>query len=812
MKQSRLSSTIISCKAQIQQLCPPHTAINILHIVHDHNKLVHNLANSIKEKKLEHLIPSQTNPVLSDTSRDSRSAHLNTQSVAESKRVVCIPESLPLSDSERSVLEKGLKFIPVTKTVNQYESIRDCERFFRTLRWMAVLRSVPSRPISTNDDMIVQLLQKSAGREPPHNVSQDVELFIHKCTREIKQRHAPPIHKPNLTKAEEVALQHLKSRDDIVIKPADKGGAIVVWHKEAYLAEAEKQLQNPEHYRVGHEGIFNEERSTISSTIRDLTTSGQLPSSSGLLKVTTPRQPRFYLLPKIHKANNPGRPIVSACSCPTEHIAILLDHVLQPFVEKLPSYIKDTNQALCLLEDLNERQTFPPKYVFTMDVVSLYTSIPHGDGLKALEFFLDKRASPEIPTTALLRLAELVLTLTSFQFNGQTYQQVKGVAMGSRMGPSFACLFMGYLEFQASSRYSGPFPEFFRRYIDDCLGVTSLDLTDLMKFIDFMNSLHPSIKFTHQISTQAVEFLDISVSITEAKDISTSVHYKPTSTHAFLHFESSHHPKTKESIPFSQLLRLRRLCSDEDDFRSKCEEMIVFFKDRGYPNHVLDKALDRVNMVGRKDALITNVKGSTERPILAITYHPQNIRLRNVILANWNILTNSKDIGPIFSERPLIAYKRHHSLRDLLVKSTTSGRTGHIGTKPCGRPRCPTCRRLNTGTQIRGPKGTSTVSRSFDCQSYNVVYAIQCSVCSKIYVGETGRTLDTRIREHMSDTKHKRETPVARHFNLPHHSLEDMSVMCLWQVYGDTFDRRSMESHIIHRLGTLTPHGINELA
>ena len=63
------------------------------------------------------------------------------------------------------------------------------------------------------------------------------------------------------------------------------------------------------------------------------------------------------LLPKIHKFN-PGRPIVSACSCPTEHISEYLDAVQQPLVQSLPTYIKDSTHALNLIEDINQTPNF----------------------------------------------------------------------------------------------------------------------------------------------------------------------------------------------------------------------------------------------------------------------------------------------------------------------------------------------------------------------------------------------------------------------------------------------------------------------
>ena len=64
------------------------------------------------------------------------------------------------------------------------------------------------------------------------------------------------------------------------------------------------------------------------------------------LIVDQPKAGRFFLLPKIHKAGNPGRPIVSANGHPTEKISEFVDLHLQPHVNSLPSYLKDTTDYL----------------------------------------------------------------------------------------------------------------------------------------------------------------------------------------------------------------------------------------------------------------------------------------------------------------------------------------------------------------------------------------------------------------------------------------------------------------------------------
>ena len=59
---------------------------------------------------------------------------------------------------------------------------------------------------------------------------------------------------------------------------------------------------------------------------------GCLPPEASALIQEKPRCSRFYMLPKIHKVDNPGRPIVSTCNCPTECMSSFTDDVLQLIV------------------------------------------------------------------------------------------------------------------------------------------------------------------------------------------------------------------------------------------------------------------------------------------------------------------------------------------------------------------------------------------------------------------------------------------------------------------------------------------------
>ena len=168
-----------------------------------------------------------------------------------------------------------------------------------------------------------------------------------------------------------------------------------------------------------------------------------------------------------------------------------------------------------------------------MDITSLYTVIPNGEGLLALKHFFDLRTIKEPSSETLLRLADLVFTLNCFSFADSYYKEINCVVMGTKMVPSYANLFVGYIEQQFFNQYNGPKPELYRRYIDDCVGATSSTRVELNQFVTAVNSFHPALKYTWEISDTSLAFLDIKLSI-EGNGFYTSVYYKPADSNSYL--------------------------------------------------------------------------------------------------------------------------------------------------------------------------------------------------------------------------------------------------------------------------------------
>ena len=100
------------------------------------------------------------------------------------------------------------------------------------------------------------------------------------------------------------------------------------------------------------------------------------------LKVINPKTPKFFITPKIHRENNPGRPVINSINCHTSDTSRFVYYHLQPLVREIPSYIKDTNDFVNKINNFNVLENL---FLVTMDVKALYTNIPNNDGIAAVK-------------------------------------------------------------------------------------------------------------------------------------------------------------------------------------------------------------------------------------------------------------------------------------------------------------------------------------------------------------------------------------------------------------------------------------------
>ena len=246
------------------------------------------------EQTKKHKLENPTNP------RKKRTAPLENQN---HHTVVTIPGNLPLSNAEKSVLSKGLNFAPISKKSDEFTTRQDVEKFLRRVQLKAFFHSKEDKSDNTEKDAFETLTAKKSKWTPPGGQFASIDYFIKKCRHDVHKLKSNCNTKlSNLSKEEWTALINFKNRNDVVIRVADKGGATVVWRTDLYIYHLPTFYIRPN----------SRQPKIVKDTIQELITKQGLPVTAQNLIITIPRTSCIYFKPKIHKPNNPGRPIVSA--------------------------------------------------------------------------------------------------------------------------------------------------------------------------------------------------------------------------------------------------------------------------------------------------------------------------------------------------------------------------------------------------------------------------------------------------------------------------------------------------------------------
>lgn len=482
----------------------------------------------------------------------------------------------------------------------------------------------------------------------------------------------------NLSSQELGALQELKTNKSIIIKPADKGGAVVIMDKELYKNEGLRQLLNPHYYEEIQRPLANETVPKINNILLTLLKSGFISTKQfNFLQATHPKQQRpFYLLPKIHKPrskwpnwNMPeGRPIVSDCGSETYHICDFIDFFLKPIATKQFSYLKDTYDFVSKVRNL-----VIPKDAFlvTGDVSALYTNMNIDRSLTVVRDAFCRSPDTNRPDDCILQLLEICLKYNDFYFAGRTFLQKCGTAMGKSFAPNLANLYLTFFDESAVNNFRIK-PLHFYRYIDDIFFIWPGSYQELLVYNDFLNTIIPGIKVSLSIKKEITEFLDTRIYKCHSPNntvLCTSVFFKPTDTHQLLHGKSFHPRHTTRGILKSQLIRFKRLSSSKYEYDHACHTLFNVLRLRGYSRSTYRRLKLEIWSSTTYDLTGTPSSTSNNRPIFPILnyYDPIGSKLTK-------IFRNSIKNLPIYHSLTILQSNLvHRNLGKLLTKSRFEG-------------------------------------------------------------------------------------------------------------------------------------------
>ncbi|XP_069974216.1 uncharacterized protein [Penaeus vannamei] len=362
-----------------------------------------------------------------------------------------------------------------------------------------------------------------------------LETMVHCETMDVGERILEKCPS-NMSKVERETLKDLAQNPDLVIKKADKDGALVVLKRESYI-----KMDNSEKGGGNRKGFLAGQRDALLEH--------------------NPIIPHWYVLPKTHKKKDPdtglwpGRPVLSGCNAPTRPVDRLLTTYLTPLSDLLLERLQDTT---AFLRKVSAFPRFPPgSIIFSFDIVSLYPSIPQEEASFVVANFYEKNFAYVkeklktdyniiAPPPYLIKEGiDHVLQGTLLRFNEHFYNQGKGTAIGASVSVAIAEIFV-HASIEGKRQKLDKQPSVFYRYIDDIFGIFTGTEAELMEYHQELNKIHPDLKFTVEHSNKELPFLDTLVYIDNEGKVQTTVYHKPSNTHQYLHFHSCHPPKPQE--------------------------------------------------------------------------------------------------------------------------------------------------------------------------------------------------------------------------------------------------------------------------
>lgn len=354
-------------------------------------------------------------------------------------------------------------------------------------------------------------------------------------------------------------------------------------------------------------------------------------------------------------------------------------------------------------------------------------------------------------------------------------------------------------------------PVFYKRFIDDGFGVWTGSVEDLQSFARHANSIHPNIKVDLRYNAHSIEFLDTMVKL-ENGHVYTDLYVKPTDKQLYLRKNSCHPPNTKKSLAYGLGLRIRRICEKEEDYQKHRADLKSQLRKRGYSGAFIENQLQKVDRLDRSELLTQSrdrKRRADDRVPLVVTYSNLLPNVHDIVFKHMHVLHQSERMERVFSNPPLVAYRRDNNLSDTLVHGKTNRLMNrHSDTCEDGCLYCGIL--LRTDIQDTPGQATYQTEVKVNCRLQNVVYAIRCSRCEiAVYVGETERRIQDRMKEHLRDVRLQKEKPIMCHFRDTHRA-EDLRFSVLAKLYsGNHTERVLRETVWIKRLKTQRPHGCN---
>ena len=406
----------------------------------------------------------------------------------------------------------------------------------------------------------------------------------------------------------------------------------------------------------------------------------------------------IYMNFKAHKPPAyPGRLITTGCNSYIENLSALTAHELQKV--DLDYRLMDTPHFLRKIDEINDSEILMNKEIIhvSIDVVNMFPNIPKEFGMAECEKHLNKRENPLFSTECICRAIEICLNNNIGDFNNVTYRQKKGTAMGPKNACDYADVAMNYID-QAVHNNNPECPGFrivplfWGRFRDDIYMPWIGSIEELVEFMEWMNTIHPNLKFTFTYSRDGIEYLDLFVYSKDGK-IHTKLFSKKSDTHSYLVPTSCHKYHIIKNIPYNIARRVLQNNSEQQNYDADKITFKKYLTDRGYNEKLIDESFQKVETYERQE--LYKKKDANNNKIctpLVIDDNPSLPPMTKIINKHKNILLLDQELLKIIpNESIFVSYRSPKNIKDLVMNSKLRNTETHTSTEENGCFKCGKC-------------------------------------------------------------------------------------------------------------------------
>jgi uncharacterized protein (UPF0335 family) len=589
-----------------------------------------------------------------------------------------------------------------------------------------------------------------------NNINIDKNLVKYRCADHIYKQELGNSQNPQNTVLKLVSHINKKTEENnIILTKADKGNSIVAINKGDYVQKLEDVIITDKCEIINKDptNIFKDKISQYFNNNNFTTTQKRS------LTVQNPSIPKLYGLIKLHKPDHPARPVVSYINAPAVKIAKYLNSEIPKLLQFSPKYSVKNSIELC--HKLQKLSPPPNSLIVSFDVKNLFTNVPPSEVIEILKCKFNNINLDNNHKNRILDLTKICMDQNYFKFNNVCYKILDSLPMGNQLSPLLSEIYLDNFE---NLLFNSEHPLLkhvfcYFRYVDDIFCIFTSTKRVLNTFLNHLNSLNKNLEFTLEVGENSqINFLDLSIKIVENR-FKFSIYRKPSYTDSIIH-STSNHPQSHKLASFHSMIhRLLSIPLEKEEFNNEIKIIKQIALNNGFDETIVSNIIKKKE----KDNMISKF-------IYPRVTHSDNLPWRRIIYVDNSSYFYKKTTKNLFKT----AFYTNNNLGKLIFNNKDG-------------------------------------SNKFDNSG---VYKITCNDCSSCYVGQTTRSINTRIKEHSRAFRGlSNHSEMADHCIAQNHSFDMDSVKVLHSeskyrklIALETLEIHKNKHHIINcQIPPLTP-------